>query len=58
MQKLVKSLGPDATLERGFSLTVDSKGKVINDPQQVRVGDMLITKLAHGRVSSVVTQNK
>lgn len=58
MQKLVKSLGPDATLERGFSLTVDAKGKVIVDPQQVRVGDMLITKLAHGRVSSVVTSSK
>jgi exodeoxyribonuclease VII large subunit len=58
MQKLVKSLGPDATLERGFSLTVDAKGKVIVDPQQVRVGDMLITKLAHGRVSSVVTASK
>lgn len=58
MQKLVKSLGPDATLERGFSLTVDTKGKVIIDPLQVRVGDMLITKLAHGRVSSVVTSSK
>ena len=58
LQKLVRSLGPDATLERGFSLTVDSKGKVINDPQQVRIGDMLITKLAHGRVSSVVTASK
>ena len=58
MQKLLRSLGPDGVLERGFSLTHDVKGKLITDPQQLRAGDMLITKLAHGRVSSVVTANK
>jgi exodeoxyribonuclease VII large subunit len=57
MQKLLRSLGPDGVLERGFSLTQDAKGKVITDPKQLRPGDMIITKLSHGRVSSVVTKD-
>ena len=56
MRKLLKSLGPDGVLARGFSLTTDPTGKVITDAEKVRVGDMLITKLATGSLSSVVTK--
>jgi exodeoxyribonuclease VII large subunit len=56
LRKLLKSLGPDGVLARGFSLTTDPTGKPITDAQKVRVGDMLITKLANGAVSSVVTK--
>lgn len=58
MRKLVKTLGPEAVLARGFSLTTDASGKAITDASRVRVGDMLITKLANGKVSSVVAGNK
>jgi len=56
MRQLIKSLGPDAVLSRGFSLTTDPAGKLLTDAAKVRVGDQLITKLASGSVSSVVTK--
>jgi len=58
MQKLLSTLGPDAVLARGFSMTTDSKGRVVTDASQVRTGDLLITKVAEGRISSVVTPGK
>lgn len=58
MRKLLKSLGPEGVLSRGFSLTTDPTGKAITDIAKVRVGDMLITKMSNGSVSSVVTANK
>ncbi len=58
MRKLLKNLGPDAVLSRGFSLTTDATGRAISDVAKVRVGDMLITRLANGKVSSVVTGSK
>jgi exodeoxyribonuclease VII large subunit len=57
-QKLLQTLGPDAVLARGFSMTTDAKGQVLTDPSQVRTGDMLITKLAGGKIASVVTPSK
>lgn len=56
MRKLLKSLGPDGVLARGFSLTTDTAGKAITDAAKVRVGDQIITKLANGCISSVVTK--
>lgn len=56
MRKLLKSLGPEGVLARGFSLTTDATGKAVSDVAKVRVGDMLITKLANGSLSSVVTK--
>lgn len=56
MRKLLKSLGPEGVLARGFSLTTDPTGKAINDVAKVRVGDMIITKLANGSIASVVTK--
>lgn len=58
LRKLLKSLGPEGVLARGFSMTTDATGKAINDADKVRTGDMLITRLARGRVASVVTANK
>ena len=56
MRKLLKSLGPDGVLARGFSMTTDATGKAITDVTKVRVGDMLISRLANGNVASVVTK--
>jgi len=58
MKKLMSTLGPDSVLARGFSMTTDSKGRVITDPDQVRTGDLLVTKVAQGSIASVVTPGK
>jgi exodeoxyribonuclease VII large subunit len=56
MKKLLESLGPDAVLARGFSLTTGADGGTITDADQVRAGDKLITRLAKGSVTSVATE--
>ncbi|HSJ04125.1 MAG TPA: exodeoxyribonuclease VII large subunit [Verrucomicrobium sp.] len=58
MRKLLKSMGPDSVLSRGFSMTTDATGKIIDDASKLRVGDMMITRLGKGKVASVVTPNK
>ncbi len=54
MEKLLASLGPEGVLARGFSLTTDESGKAITDAAKLKAGDLLITRLAKGSVSSVV----
>jgi exodeoxyribonuclease VII large subunit len=56
MKKLLESLGPDAVLARGFSLTTDADGRTITDAEKVRAGDKLITRLAKGSVTSTATK--
>jgi exodeoxyribonuclease VII large subunit len=56
MKKLLESLGPDAVLARGFSLTTDAAGRPITDAGQVRAGDKLNTRLAKGSVTSIATE--
>jgi len=55
-RQLLKSLGPEGVLARGFSLTADPSGRPITDATKVNAGDTLITKLANGSISSVVTK--
>lgn len=54
LNSLIRTLGPEATFSRGFSVTTNSDGKIIKDVSDVKKGDKLTTKLAHGEVDSVV----
>jgi exodeoxyribonuclease VII large subunit len=48
-------ISPQEVLKRGYSLTVSKKtGKVIRDPAEVKVGELLITRLANGQIESRV----
>lgn len=49
---LLRVLGPQATLERGYSITTDEKGATLTSVRGVRAGMKLRTKLADGDVSS------
>jgi exodeoxyribonuclease VII large subunit len=49
------ALSPLAVLGRGYSLTQTAAGELVREPGQVVPGDMLVTRLAHGRVTSSVT---
>lgn len=51
---LLKNLGPESILSRGFSYTTDEQGKVIRDAKDVQSGQTLITKLQSGAVKSTV----
>ena len=52
-ENLLRVLGPQATLSRGYSVTTDDSGKVIRSTKDMRVGQRLITRLADGRLHSV-----
>lgn len=51
---MMRSLSPDSVLQRGFSMTTDEEGKILTSETQVREGDRIVTRLAHGSVTSRV----
>ncbi len=53
---LLRTLGPESTLERGFTLTLDAAGRVVRDAAQLHQGDAFQIRLHKGRVHGVVTK--
>lgn len=56
LANFVRLLGPQQTLERGYSITLNSEGHIIRSIQSLKDGDRIQTKLADGKVKSVVEQ--
>lgn len=56
MERLSVQLGPQRTLERGFSITRTAAGAVLRTTEQVRPGDTLITQLSGGSLKSRVEE--
>lgn len=54
LQGLLRNLGPDAILARGFSYTTDEAGRVLRDPAEVKPGQLVTTRLAKGSIHSRV----
>lgn len=50
----LRSLSPQATLERGYSVIRNAKGEVIRDPKQLAPGDALVIKVAKGAIDATV----
>jgi exodeoxyribonuclease VII large subunit len=50
----LRSLSPQSTLDRGYSVVRDSKGDVVRDPKQLKSGDILAIKVAKGETSATV----
>ena len=50
---LLRVLGPQATLERGYSVAMHENGHVIRNVDDVRAGQIIITRLRDGSLSSV-----
>jgi exodeoxyribonuclease VII large subunit len=50
----LRSLSPQSTLDRGYSVVRDAKGDVIRDPKQLKSGDLLAIKVAKGETSATV----
>ena len=51
---LLRNLGPDSILSRGFSYTMTTDGKRLRDAKEIKKGDKLVTKLQRGEVTSIV----
>ena len=54
VERLCQQLAPERTLERGFSLTRDAAGRLVRQPDQVRSGDLVTTRVAGGDFTSRV----
>jgi exodeoxyribonuclease VII large subunit len=50
----LRSLSPQSTLDRGYSVVRSAKGDVIRDPKQVKSGELLAIKVAKGETSATV----
>lgn len=54
--QMLKLLGPEGILARGFSYTTDANGRVLMDADDVKPGEAITTRLAKGTVSSTVKE--
>jgi exodeoxyribonuclease VII large subunit len=50
----LESLSPLNVLSRGYSLTRNAEGKLLRDAAEVKLGDVIVTRLATGEVTSRV----
>ena len=50
----LRSLSPQSTLDRGYSVVRNEKGDVIRDVKQLKKGDLLAIKVAKGETSATV----
>jgi exodeoxyribonuclease VII large subunit len=53
----LRSLDPDRTLARGWSITRGPDGAVVRSPSDVRAGDALTTRVAGGELRSTVVRD-
>jgi exodeoxyribonuclease VII large subunit len=51
---MTKRLGPDATLRRGYSMTLDATGNLVRSVTQVKQGDRIHTRVTDGTIESNV----
>ena len=54
-QQLLRSLGPDNTLARGYALVTDGQGKIIRQARANVPGDGIRVRLAEGGLQAQVT---
>jgi exodeoxyribonuclease VII large subunit len=54
LQRSIALLGPEQTLQRGYSITRKPTGEILQRSEDVRPGDEILTRLAEGEVRSRV----
>ena len=55
VEHVLRVLGPDATLGRGYSVTLDDAGKIVRSVAESRRGMTLRTRLSDGEIASQVS---
>lgn len=54
LHREVHAVGPMQVLARGYSVTTRGDGQIVRSNAQVRAGEELLTRLAHGQIRSTV----
>ena len=52
----LSALSPLNVLSRGYSVTLDSQDNTIQNPDQVKPGDVIRSRVEYGDIESVVKQ--
>ena len=55
--QVLRSLSPQSTLDRGYSVVRDDKGHVIGDAAKLKAGQKLKIRLAKGEIDATVDKN-
>ncbi len=55
--RVLKSLSPEQTLQRGYSITRTANGQVIKRAGDIKLNETLETQFAEGKIKSTVTGN-
>jgi exodeoxyribonuclease VII large subunit len=53
-EALLRLLGPDATLSRGYTITMHSDGRLLRSAQEASIGAQLRTRMCDGEITSRV----
>ena len=56
LSTLLETLGPSATLKRGYAIVTDDSGKLVRSPQQVEQGDTIAVALDDGHLRARVDE--
>jgi len=54
----LETLGHDAVLARGYSLTLNARGEILRDASAVALGERIVTTLAKGEIESEVKNRR
>jgi exodeoxyribonuclease VII large subunit len=54
--KVLRLLGPQSVLSRGFSYTTRGDGQVVSSVSQVKQGERLVTRLKDGTITTQVSE--
>jgi exodeoxyribonuclease VII large subunit len=54
LERSIALLGPEQTLQRGYSITRKTTGQILERSDEVKPGDEILTRLAEGEVRSKV----
>lgn len=55
VQRSIALLGPEQTLQRGYSITRKTSGEIVQRSSEVEAGEEILTRLAEGELRSTVT---
>ena len=56
MSSNLKAVSPLAVLDRGYAIVMNNKGKALKSSKEVKVGDIINTRLAEGELISNVSK--
>lgn len=56
LSTLLETLGPSATLKRGYAIVTDESGKVVRSTQQVEQGNSIAVALDDGQLRAIVEE--